>query len=129
MPPLASCHNQTATWTGPGVVKASVPGRTPFSSVRPRVLIDAVGPRRLRRWRTEDPERILDDLAAGLVGSVYERQVDRRAAIRLALETAKGGDTVVLAGKGHETYQVLGNEKRPFDERVVVRECLQELGA
>jgi UDP-N-acetylmuramoyl-L-alanyl-D-glutamate--2,6-diaminopimelate ligase len=79
--------------------------------------------------RTEDPERILDDLAAGLVGSVYERQVDRRAAIRLALETAKGGDTVVLAGKGHETYQVLGNEKRPFDERVVVRECLQELGA
>ena len=38
------------------------------------------------------------------------------------------GDTVVLAGKGHETYQVVGDEYRPFDERVIVRDCLAELG-
>jgi len=78
--------------------------------------------------RTEDPERILDDLAEGLSGSAYERFADRRTAIRFALETAQDGDTVVLAGKGHETYQVLGTETIPFDERVVVRECLEELG-
>jgi UDP-N-acetylmuramoyl-L-alanyl-D-glutamate--2,6-diaminopimelate ligase len=78
--------------------------------------------------RTEDPERILDDLATGLEGLDYVRIADRRSAIRHALEIARQGDTVVLAGKGHETYQVLGREKRPFDERVVVRECLAELG-
>ena len=78
--------------------------------------------------RTEEPGRILDDLGEGLVGGEYERFVDRRAAIRLALETARDGDTVLLAGKGHERYQVLGTESVPFDERVVVRECLEELG-
>ncbi len=83
--------------------------------------------------RTEDPERILDDLAEGLLAvglaeGAYERYADRRAAIRFALETARDGDTVVLAGKGHETYQVLGTEKVPFDERIVVCECLEELG-
>jgi len=78
--------------------------------------------------RTEDPERILDDLATGLEGIRFTRIADRRAAIRHALETARDGDTVVLAGKGHETYQVLGSDKLPFDERVVVRECLAELG-
>jgi len=78
--------------------------------------------------RTENPERILDDLATGLEGLDYARIADRRSAIRHALEIAREGDTVVLAGKGHETYQVLGREKRAFDERVVVRECLSELG-
>ena len=78
--------------------------------------------------RTEDPERILDDLQEGLTGTGFQRTADRRAAIRMALETARTGDTVLLAGKGHETYQVIGREKRPFDERVVVRECLAELG-
>jgi UDP-N-acetylmuramoyl-L-alanyl-D-glutamate--2,6-diaminopimelate ligase len=78
--------------------------------------------------RTEDPERILDDLAEGLEGVTYDRITDRRLAIRRALEIAESGDTVLLAGKGHETYQIVGREKRPFDERVVVRECLAELG-
>lgn len=79
--------------------------------------------------RTEDPERILDDLAEGLEGVEHVRLADRRAAICHALAQARSGDTVVLAGKGHETYQVVGREKRPFDERVVVRECLAAQGA
>jgi len=79
--------------------------------------------------RTEDPERILDDLAEGLEGVEYTRIADRRAAILHALSSARPGDTVLLAGKGHETYQVVGREKRPFDERAVVRDCLAALGA
>ena len=51
----------------------------------------------------------------------HERHVDRRAAIAAALELAVAGDTVLLAGKGHETYQVIGTEKVPFDEREIVR--------
>jgi UDP-N-acetylmuramoyl-L-alanyl-D-glutamate--2,6-diaminopimelate ligase len=79
--------------------------------------------------RTEDPERILDDLEPGLSGTDYERVVDRSEAIARALAQAGPGDTVVLAGKGHETYQVVGTEKRPFDERVAVRAALKALGA
>jgi UDP-N-acetylmuramoyl-L-alanyl-D-glutamate--2,6-diaminopimelate ligase len=79
--------------------------------------------------RTEDPEAILDDLAAGLAGAAYERVTDRHAAIRNALRHARPGDTVVLAGKGHETYQIVGSEKRPFDERIIVTDCLAEMGA
>jgi UDP-N-acetylmuramoyl-L-alanyl-D-glutamate--2,6-diaminopimelate ligase len=74
--------------------------------------------------RTEDPERILDDLEPGLAGIDYQRIADRRAAIARALELATSGDLVLLAGKGHETYQLVGTEKRPFDERAVVRELL-----
>jgi UDP-N-acetylmuramoyl-L-alanyl-D-glutamate--2,6-diaminopimelate ligase len=79
--------------------------------------------------RTEDPEKILDDLAAGLEGASYERVTDRREAISRALRMARPGDTVVLAGKGHERYQVVGTEKRPFDEREIVAACLTALGA
>ena len=79
--------------------------------------------------RTEDPEQILDDVAEGLKGVEYERFVDRRDAIRRALEIAEPGDTVVLAGKGHETYQTIGTDKLPFDEREIVHACLAELEA
>ena len=71
---------------------------------------------------TEDPERILDEVEAGMRGKPHERQVDRRRAIARALELARPGDTVLLAGKGHETYQVIGTEKQHFDEREVVHE-------
>ena len=47
---------------------------------------------------------------------------DRRQAIALALELARADDTILLAGKGHETYQVVGTVKQPFDERTIVRE-------
>ena len=79
--------------------------------------------------RTEDPEAIIDDLAAAIEGTGYLRRADRREAIRLALEEARPGDTVLLAGKGHETYQVVGTEKLPFEERRIVREILAETGA
>src|SRR5882762_6230466 len=71
--------------------------------------------------RTEDPEKILDDVEAGMAERQHYRVVDRRAAIGQALELAREGDTVLLAGKGHETYQVVGTVKEPFDEREVVR--------
>ena len=77
--------------------------------------------------RTEDPERILDDLAAGLAGVNYRRIADRHAAIEAALRAARPGDTVVLTGKGHETYQVVGTTKHPFDERAIVAACLARL--
>jgi len=72
--------------------------------------------------RTEDPEKILDEVEAGMMGTRHHREVDRRKAIALALELARDGDTILLAGKGHETYQVIGTEKHPFDEREIVRE-------
>ena len=71
--------------------------------------------------RTEDPERILDEVEAGMSGRQHYRIVDRRAAIAQSLELARQGDTILLAGKGHETYQVVGTTKEPFDEREVVR--------
>src|SRR5262245_25165123 len=71
--------------------------------------------------RTEDPERILDDIEAGMTGKPHYRIVDRRAAIGQALDLARRGDTILLAGKGHETYQIIGTTKQPFDEREVVR--------
>jgi UDP-N-acetylmuramoyl-L-alanyl-D-glutamate--2,6-diaminopimelate ligase len=78
--------------------------------------------------RTEDPESIIDEVVAGMAGSSHERHADRREAISMALEEARAGDLVLLAGKGHESYQVIGTESRPFDERRVVRESLAELG-
>jgi UDP-N-acetylmuramoyl-L-alanyl-D-glutamate--2,6-diaminopimelate ligase len=72
--------------------------------------------------RTEDPERILDDIEAGMSMSNHERIEDRRGAIARALELAAPHDVIVLAGKGHENYQIRGTTKLPFDERVIVQE-------
>ncbi len=74
--------------------------------------------------RTEDPESIIDDVVAGMPGSPL-RITDRRSAIQRALEMARPDDMVLLAGKGHETYQVVGAERRPFDERLIVRELTE----
>ena len=69
--------------------------------------------------RTEEPEAIIRDILPGLEGTAAEVVVepDRRAAIRRALSLAKPGDTVVLAGKGHETYQEVGTQVLHLDER------------
>lgn len=71
--------------------------------------------------RTEDPEAILDDIEAGMTGRAHERVEDRRAAIARALDVAGPDDVVLLAGKGHETYQIRGTETLPFDEAAIVR--------
>ena len=73
--------------------------------------------------RTEDPERILDDIETGM-HRPHERIVDRREAIARALDLAGDDDVVLLAGKGHETYQVRGTTKVPFDEKVIVEELM-----
>ena len=72
--------------------------------------------------RTEDPDRIIDDIEAGMKGANHERITDRYDAIARALTIAAPDDVVVLAGKGHETYQIRGTIAYPFDERQIVRE-------
>jgi UDP-N-acetylmuramoyl-L-alanyl-D-glutamate--2,6-diaminopimelate ligase len=75
--------------------------------------------------RTEDPDAIIDDIEQGMGSVPHLRITDRLAAIHAALEQGRPGDTVLLAGKGHETYQVLGTEKVPFDEREIVRDIVE----
>lgn len=75
--------------------------------------------------RTEDPERIMDDMEAGMGGARHLRITDREEAIHQALAGAGKGDTVLLAGKGHETYQIVGATKHRFDERAIVQAALR----
>ena len=79
--------------------------------------------------RTENPETILDEIEAGMTKRNHERIEDRRAAIARALDIATTRDVIVLAGKGHETYQIRGTARLPFDERIIVRELVTERGA
>jgi UDP-N-acetylmuramoyl-L-alanyl-D-glutamate--2,6-diaminopimelate ligase len=74
--------------------------------------------------RTEDPEQILDDIEKGMKSDRHLRIVKRKAAIQRALDEARDGDVVLLAGKGHETYQIIGTTKLPFDEKLIVQELL-----
>jgi UDP-N-acetylmuramoyl-L-alanyl-D-glutamate--2,6-diaminopimelate ligase len=74
--------------------------------------------------RTEDPERILDDIEQGMKNGHHERIENRRNAIARALDLSKPGDVVLLAGKGHETYQIRGTTKEPFDEKEIVSELI-----
>lgn len=82
-----------------------------------RVIVTSDNP------RTEDPNAIIDDIELGM-SLAHDRITDRRKAIAHAIDIAEPGDTILLAGKGHETYQVIGTEKHPFDERQVVAEIL-----
>ncbi len=75
--------------------------------------------------RTEDPASIVAQVSAGVSGCDSVQIIDRRAAIRRALDAAAPGDTVLLAGKGHETVQIVGTERRPFDERDIVHDHLE----
>lgn len=80
--------------------------------------------------RSEDPEAILCDIEAGLRASnlavsSYERIVDRREAIEKAVEMASPGDVVLIAGKGHETYQMIGGVAYPFDDRLAARAAIR----
>jgi UDP-N-acetylmuramoyl-L-alanyl-D-glutamate--2,6-diaminopimelate ligase len=92
--------------------------------------------------RTEDPLKIIAEVEAGLKSAGLRRieearandvsgyivEPDRRGAIAVALRLARPGDVVVIAGKGHEDYQLVGNKVLNFDDRAVVRELASELG-
>jgi UDP-N-acetylmuramoyl-L-alanyl-D-glutamate--2,6-diaminopimelate ligase len=66
--------------------------------------------------RTEDPAKILDDMAVGMRGQSFAKIPDREEAIKLAIEMARDGDIILLAGKGHETYQIFADRTIPFDD-------------
>ena len=78
--------------------------------------------------RTEDPEAILDEMMQGAeAGRQVLRISDRREAIRAAVMFAQKGDIILVAGKGHETYQIIGHEKHHFDDREVLHEAFATL--
>ena len=75
--------------------------------------------------RTEDPEKILDAIMKGVSGDLMvRREVDRAKAIHWAVSMADEGDVVLIAGKGHETYQIIGTERRDFDDRLQAASAL-----
>lgn len=78
--------------------------------------------------RTEDPQQIIDDIITGMPrGTEYQPYPDRAKAIRYALTTASEQDVVVCAGKGHETYQIIGSRRYDYDERAYVAAVTAEL--
>jgi UDP-N-acetylmuramoyl-L-alanyl-D-glutamate--2,6-diaminopimelate ligase len=77
--------------------------------------------------RTEDPEKILQDILAGIPDILQPIVIsDRATAIQTAILQAQPGDGVLLAGKGHEDYQILGTEKIHFDDREEAQKALQQ---
>ena len=101
------------------------PGKRPLmgevaGSLAGHVIVTSDNP------RSEDPEQIAEETVARMDPSIYEIVLDRRDAIGRALELAAPGDAVLLAGKGHETYQIVGNRELPFDEAQVVAELRGE---
>ena len=77
--------------------------------------------------RSEDPQAIIDEIVAGAPGADFVVEPDRRSAIAEALRIARTGDVVVIAGKGHETTQVIGDRELPFDDREVALELLERM--
>jgi len=76
--------------------------------------------------RSEDPAAILDDIVRGIPrGRPVERVLDRRAAIYDAVSAADPGDVVLVAGKGHEPGQIVGDRIEPFDDRAVARQAIE----
>jgi UDP-N-acetylmuramoyl-L-alanyl-D-glutamate--2,6-diaminopimelate ligase len=77
--------------------------------------------------RTEDPNAIIEDILVGIRDTRNQNLriiLDRKEAIQYAVKGLREGDTLVLAGKGHENYQIIGSEKFHFDEREILKECL-----
>ncbi|MBS5048495.1 MAG: UDP-N-acetylmuramoyl-L-alanyl-D-glutamate--2,6-diaminopimelate ligase [Desulfovibrionaceae bacterium] len=75
--------------------------------------------------RTENPEAIIDDIMPGLADAAeVHRESDRRKALALALELARPGDALLVAGKGHEPYQIIGTVKHPFSDQGILKELL-----
>ena len=81
--------------------------------------------------RTEDPEAILQDMQVGMSAEQYARthiDPERQAAIEYAVNQAEPDDIVVIAGKGHETYQEVNNVRYDFDDSVVLQQALEQAG-
>lgn len=76
--------------------------------------------------RTEDPDRIIDEIEVGMEGVAHLRIADRREAVTRAVHLLRSGDCLLLAGKGHEIYQVVGEQRLPLDERQIVEEALSQ---
>lgn len=77
--------------------------------------------------RTEDPQQIIQDMLCGVADhSKITIEMDRKQAIREALSRAKKGDIILIAGKGHEDYQIIGTQKLPFSDQLVVQHFLYE---
>ncbi len=87
-----------------------------------RVIVTSDNP------RCEEPEAIIDEILAGRPAAprrvLIQRQADRARAIDVAVQEARKGDIILIAGKGHEDYQIVGKTKRPFDDRHVARAAL-----
>jgi len=80
--------------------------------------------------RTEDPETIIREIEAGVSPENVKKTIsitDRRQAIKTACKLAEKGDIILIAGKGHETYQIIGTEKTDFDDFKTVRNLFSEL--
>jgi UDP-N-acetylmuramyl tripeptide synthase len=79
--------------------------------------------------RGEDPLEIIRETEVGVkeTGTQYESIADRRDAIFRAISLARPNDVVIIAGKGHETYQIVGSDKFHFDDREVAREALARI--
>jgi UDP-N-acetylmuramoyl-L-alanyl-D-glutamate--2,6-diaminopimelate ligase len=93
-----------------------------FCELADRVILTSDNP------RTEDPNQILQQILAGvpdeLRGKVALVEADRQRAIEYALHTAQAGELILLAGKGHEPYQIVGTEKLPFSDVEVAKEAV-----
>ena len=79
--------------------------------------------------RTEEPAKIVNQIEEGIkkTKGKYECIVDRTEAIKKAIEMAQKNDIIVLAGKGHETYQEINHVKNPYDERVIIKNVIEEI--
>jgi UDP-N-acetylmuramoyl-L-alanyl-D-glutamate--2,6-diaminopimelate ligase len=75
----------------------------------------------------EDPEEILKDMEAGVSKGSYSSIIDRKEAIEMTINNAQKGDVIVIAGKGHETYQIIGDKTVDFDDRDVARIAIRNL--
>ncbi len=90
------------------------------TQIADRVIITSDNP------RSESPESIIDEILGGINDrQKVEVEVNRRKAIQLALKNASAGDTILVAGKGHENYQEISGIKYPFDDRQVIKELVQ----
>ena len=79
--------------------------------------------------RTEEPEQILREMEAGVeAGDKYLKITDRHEAVKTAVMLAERGDIILLAGKGHENYQIIGTEKQPFSDKEVVKGWFEKFG-